>query len=84
MPQVHQAGLSALCEFRHHSISRLQRMSTMTGRTAAWCLGGQGPVWAVHVGRGEIVWQDRSDAANGSKEPIRAIEWLSQFGQLRK
>jgi hypothetical protein len=26
-------------------------------------------VWAVHVGRGEIVWQDRSDAANGSKEP---------------
>jgi len=26
-------------------------------------------LWAVHVGRGEIVWQDRSDAANGSKEP---------------
>jgi len=25
--------------------------------------------WAVHVGRGEIVWQDRCDAANGSKEP---------------
>jgi len=25
---------------------------------------------AVHVGRGEIVWQDRCDAANGSKEPI--------------
>ena len=24
---------------------------------------------AVHVGRGEIVWQDRCDAANGSKEP---------------
>jgi hypothetical protein len=23
---------------------------------------------AVHVGRGEIVWQDRCDAANGSKE----------------
>jgi len=28
------------------------------------------PVWAVHVGRGEIVWQDRCDAANGSKEPM--------------
>jgi len=26
-------------------------------------------LWAVHVGRGEIVWQDRCDAANGSKEP---------------
>jgi len=25
--------------------------------------------WAVHVGRGEIVWQDRCDAANGSSEP---------------
>jgi hypothetical protein len=25
-------------------------------------------LWAVHVGRGEIVWQDRCDA-NGSKEP---------------
>jgi len=31
---------------------------------------GQWPQWAVHVGRGEIVWQDRCDAANGSKEPI--------------
>jgi hypothetical protein len=30
----------------------------------------QGLHWAVHVGRGEIVWQDRCDAANGSKEPI--------------
>ena len=29
----------------------------------------QGLHWAVHVGRGEIVWQDRCDAANGSKEP---------------
>jgi hypothetical protein len=45
---------------------------------------GEWPQWAVHVGRGEIVWQDRCDAANGSKEPIRAIEWLSQFLQLRK
>ena len=25
---------------------------------------------AVHVGWGEIVWQDRCDAVNGSKEPI--------------
>jgi hypothetical protein len=25
---------------------------------------------AVHVGRGEIVWQDRCDAANSSKEPM--------------
>jgi hypothetical protein len=30
---------------------------------------GEWPVWAVYVGRGEIVWQDRCDAANGSKEP---------------
>ena len=29
-------------------------------------------LWAVHVGRGEIVWQDRCDAANGSKEPRAA------------
>jgi len=28
---------------------------------------------AVHVGRGEIVWQDRCDAASGSKEPIPTI-----------
>ena len=31
---------------------------------------GESPQRAVHVGRGEIVWQDRYDAANGSKEPI--------------
>ena len=29
---------------------------------------GERPLWAVHVGRGEIVWQDRCDATNGSKE----------------
>ncbi len=34
---------------------------------------GQSPVRAVHVGRGEIVWQDRCDAANGSKEPNAVI-----------
>jgi hypothetical protein len=33
------------------------------------CAVHEGPEWAVHVGRGEIVWQDRCDAANGSKEP---------------
>ena len=32
--------------------------------------GCEGPLRAVHVGRGEIVWQDRCDAANGSKEPF--------------
>jgi len=37
-------------------------------RSVVW--NGQSPVRAVHVGRGEIVWQDRSDAANGSKEPV--------------
>jgi len=44
-------------------------MTGSTGRTAAFGGHGQWPVWAVHVGRGEIVWQDRCDAANGSKEP---------------
>ena len=28
---------------------------------------------AVHVGRGEIVWQDRCDAPNGSKEPFSIV-----------
>ena len=36
-------------------------------RSVVW--NGQSPVRAVHVGRGEIAWQDRCDAANGSKEP---------------
>jgi hypothetical protein len=31
---------------------------------------------AVHVGRGEIVWQDRCDAANGSKEPTADMSRL--------
>ncbi|MFT5651950.1 MAG: hypothetical protein ACI9TZ_003447 [Yoonia sp.] len=34
---------------------------------------------AVHVGRGEIVWQDRCDAANGSKEPEAAIGLAEVF-----
>jgi quercetin dioxygenase-like cupin family protein len=45
------------------------RMAAMTGRTAACWAGGESPQRAVHVCRGEIVWQDRCDAANGSKEP---------------
>lgn len=45
-------SLSALCEFTHHSISRLQRKSSMTGRTAASRRVGQWPVWAVRVGDG--------------------------------
>jgi hypothetical protein len=28
---------------------------------------------AGRVSRGEIVWQDRCDAANGSKEPVEDI-----------
>jgi hypothetical protein len=47
----------------------LQRMSGPKGRTAACQSLRECPQWAVHVGRGEIVWQDRCDAANGSKEP---------------
>jgi hypothetical protein len=34
---------------------------------------------AVHVGRGEIVWQDRCDAANGSKEPKLTSHWHENF-----
>jgi hypothetical protein len=40
-------------------------------RSVVW--SGQSPVGAVHVGRGEIVWQDRYNAANGSKEPSLPI-----------
>ena len=45
-------------------------------RSVVW--SGQSPVGAVHVGRGEIVWQDRCDAANGSKEPIPTSATRSQ------
>ena len=41
-------------------------------RSIGW--HGECPVGAVHVGRGEIVWQDRCDAANGSKEPSAVID----------
>jgi len=44
-------------------------MAASTGRTAAMRVPTERRLWAVHVGRGEIVWQDRCDAANGSKEP---------------
>jgi len=54
-------------------------MSGKTGRTAACRSVSEGPVWAVHVGRGEIVWQDRCDAANGSKEPIASTFCLTRM-----
>ncbi len=39
---------------------------------------------AVHVGRGEIVWQDRCHAANGSKEPFRDLGFrASPFKPMR-
>jgi hypothetical protein len=50
---------------------------------------------AVHVGRGEIVWQDRCDAANGSKEPkltvvpidldpfVGATKWSIRLSPIR-
>jgi hypothetical protein len=43
-------------------------MSGLAGCTAASAFVDGRQQWAVHVGRGEIVWQDRCDAANGSKE----------------
>ena len=48
-------------------------MAASTGRTAAMRVPTERRLWAVHVGRGEIVWQDRCDAANGSKEPKLAL-----------
>jgi hypothetical protein len=44
-------------------------MSGLAGCTAASAFVDGRQQRAVHVGRGEIVWQDRCDAANGSKEP---------------
>jgi hypothetical protein len=56
---------------------------------------GRWPVRAVHVGRGEIVWQDRCDAANGSKEPkltvvpidldpfVGATKWSIRLSPIR-
>jgi hypothetical protein len=49
---------------RHARMAAMRKLH----RSVVW--SGQSPVRAVHVGRGEIVWQDRCDAANGSKEPI--------------
>jgi len=66
----------ANCDFGHQLILPSLRMSGKTGRTAACRSVSEGPVWAAHVGRGEIVWQDRCDAANGSKEP-EAVTWLT-------
>jgi len=39
---------------------------------------------AVYVGRGEIVWQDRCDAANGSKEPKLSIFCLTANVRFRE
>jgi hypothetical protein len=47
---------------RHARMAAMRKLR----RSVVW--NGQSPVRAVHVGRGEIVWQDRCDA-NGSKEP---------------
>ena len=33
--RLHKFGLSALCQFRQYSISRLRRKSAMTGRMSA-------------------------------------------------
>jgi hypothetical protein len=52
---------------RHARMAAMRKLH----RSVVW--SGEGPVWAVHVGRGEIVWQDRCDAANGSKEPTLAV-----------
>jgi hypothetical protein len=49
-------------------------------RSVVW--SGQSPVGAVHVGRGEIVWQDRCDAANGSKEPFLPIRRVAANGSF--
>ncbi len=48
---------------RHARMAAMRKLH----RSVIW--SGQSPVGAVHVGRGEIVWKDRCDAANGSKEP---------------
>jgi hypothetical protein len=53
---------------------RFARMTAMTDRIAACWSGGQGQQRAVHVGRGDIVWQDRRDAAKVSKEPFEEKE----------
>jgi hypothetical protein len=50
------------------------RVAALAGSTAASCSRGERPVRAVHVGRGEIVWQDRRDAAKVSKEPFEEKE----------
>ena len=52
---------------RHARMAAMRKLH----RSVVW--NGQSPVWAVHVGRGEIVWQDRCDAANGSKEPTVTV-----------
>ena len=59
----------ALCEFSHHSISRLQRKPGLAGRTAACQLSGEGPVWAVLGGDGAPQMRKCCDRSNGNEEP---------------
>ncbi len=42
-------------------------------RSVVW--SGQSPVRAVHVGRGEIVWQDRCDEANGTEPRAAGVRF---------
>jgi hypothetical protein len=58
------------CRHSNHEMLHDLRMTAMRKPQRGVGAVGERQVWAVHVGRGEIVWQDRCDAANGSKEPI--------------
>jgi len=62
-------ALSRVAVTRPSKMLRSARMAAMRKLRRGIRHVGQRRLWAVHVGRGEIVWQDRCDAANGSKEP---------------
>ena len=53
---------------------RNARMAAMRKRRRSVETVVERQLWAVHVGRGEIVWQDRRDAAKVSKEPFEEKE----------
>ena len=55
---------------------RSARMAAMTGRAAALSIMVERPVGAVHVGRSEIVWQDRHDTPKVGKDPRATFFWL--------
>jgi len=69
------------------------RMSAMRAAAAALRQHDGRQLWAVHVGRGEIAWKDRCDAANGSKEPeavttsraffCKCIVWLCRMNLVQ-